>query len=222
MNPYVQQRLTGIQQQLVGLHVEGAGLSSATKGGEREDFVNKFLANIMPPPYRFGDGDITDADGNKSGQVEVVVEYPFLPSLPMVGGESRLYLAEGVAAVIEVKSNISSQWGEVQKTAAAVKKLQRKFGATISMGGEAPGSEIPFFAVGYTGFAKLETLQAKLEDKNIDGILVLDKGLFVSQASFSGINVGGGPWGLWGLIQCVHSATSVLKAASASPLDYAM
>jgi hypothetical protein len=179
----------------------------------------------MPPPYRFGDGDITDAKGSKSGQVEVVVvvvvEYPFLPSLPMVGSQSRLYLAEGVAAVIEVKSNISSQWGEVEKTAAAVKKLDRNFGATFSMG-EVPGPKIPFFAVGYTGLARLDTLKAKLQNQNIDGILVIDKGLFISGSSFHEITVEGSPWALWGLIQCMHPAASVLKAASASPLDYAM
>ena len=52
-------------------------------------------AKGLPPIYRFGTGDATDSTGNKSGQLDVVVEYPFSPSLPVVGtGQSRLYLAE--------------------------------------------------------------------------------------------------------------------------------
>ncbi|HEY4507692.1 MAG TPA: DUF6602 domain-containing protein [Candidatus Paceibacterota bacterium] len=194
-------------------------MSSATKGGEREDFINKFLAEVMPPPYRFGDGDITDQNGGKSGQVDLVVEFPFLPSIPMIGGSSRLYLAEGVAAVIEVKSSLDSQWKEVEKTATAVKKLERKFGATLSMG-NTPQVRIPVFAVGYTGWKEIETLKSKLANKDIDGLLVIDPGLFVSNHNYQGITAHG-PWALWGLLQCIHLATSSLKAASANPLDYA-
>lgn len=218
-NQYIHQRLTGIQTQLLGLHVGGGSMSSSTKGGEREDFVNKFLSEVMPLPYRFGDGDITDRNGAKSGQVEIVVEYPFLPSLPMIGSKSRLYLSEGVAAVVEVKSSLDSQWNEVQKTAAAVKKLEREFGATFSMGNP-PSPKIPFFAVGYTGWKSLEALQSKLEDPNIDAILVIDGGFFASNNDFQGLTATG-PWSLWGLIQCIYLSTSTLKAASANPLDYA-
>lgn len=218
-NKHIFERLSGIQQQLIGLHRGGATLSSATKGGEREDLINKYLGGIMPPPYRFGDGDITDNNGERSGQVEIVVEYPFLPSLPMVGGSSRLYLAEGVAAVIEVKSSIDSQWDDVKKTAVAVKKLKRDFGATFAMGGT-PQEKIPFFAVGYTGWKEVETVKSKLSD-DVDGILIIDSGIFVSNQAFGEI-IAPGPWALWGLIQCIHSAASTLKAATANPLDYAL
>ena len=56
-----------------------------------------------------GTGDATDAGGNRSGQLDVVVEYPFAPSLPLGVGTTRLYLAEGVAAVVEVKSDAAGQ-----------------------------------------------------------------------------------------------------------------
>jgi hypothetical protein len=218
-NKHIFQRLAGIQTQLIGLHGGGVTMSSATKGAEREDFISKFLAEVMPPPYRFGNGDISDQNGEKSGQVEIVVEYPFLPSLPMAGVSTRLYLAEGVAAVIEVKSSIDKQWEEVKRTATAVKRLERKFGATFSMGTR-PQSQIPFFAVGYTGWKELETVKSKLENKDIDGILIIEDGMFVSNENYQGITARG-PWALWGLIQCIHLAASTLKAASANPLDYA-
>jgi hypothetical protein len=210
----------GIQAQLIGLHGGGATMSSATKGTEREDFTSKFLEEVMPPSYRFGDGDISDQNGKKSGQLEIVVEYPFLPSLPMVGGSTRLYLAEGVAAVIEVKSSLDAQWKEVEETAMAVKRLERKFGATVSMMGPQPQPQIPFFAVGYTGWKKLDTIKSKLENKNIDGVLIIENGMFVSNENYQGITAKG-PWALWGLIQCIHLATSTLKATLVNPSDYA-
>lgn len=219
-NQHVFQRLEGIQGQLVALHAGGASLSSAAKGGEREDFINKFLAEIVPTPYRFGSGDITDTKNMKSGQVDLVVEYPFLPSLPMIGGSSRLFLAESVAAVVEVKSDLSAQWGEVQSTARAVKTLDRRYSGGIHMGRELT-PKIPVFAVGYKGWSTLRTLESKLkEDSNIDAILVIDGGLFLANEQFFAMSATG-PWALWGLIQCLHTASSTVVVASANPIDYA-
>lgn len=196
-------------------------MSSATKGAEREDFINKFLADTLPPTFRFGDGDITDRNGLKSGQVEIVVEYPFLPSLPMMGTKSRLYLAEGVGAVVEVKSNLKSQWDEAIKTAAAVKKLQRIIQPIISIG-DGPSQKVPFFVVGYKGWTDPETVKKKLaECGDIDGILIIDPGIFISNNSFGAITAGG-PWSLWGLIHCLHKSVSSLQAVYTSPLDYAL
>ena len=116
-NQHVLQRLVGIQTILKGVHQAGVTMSAATKGQERAAFIDQFLAQLMPLPYRFGTGDAIDLASNKSGQLDVVVEYPFAPSLPLVGGPSRLYLAEGVAAVVEVKSNAEAQWNDALHTA---------------------------------------------------------------------------------------------------------
>ena len=71
-------------------------MSAASKGAERQAFIESFLTNVLPPTFRFGSGDATDAAGHRSGQLDVVVEYPFSPSLPSFGGPgvTRLYLAE--------------------------------------------------------------------------------------------------------------------------------
>jgi len=120
-------RLTGIQQQLMGAYEASSQMSSSTKGSEREFFVDLFLSNVLPTPYRFGSGDITDIHSNRSGQIDVVVENPYLPSLPIVGCKNlRLYLAEGVACAIEVKSNLADQWNQVSKTLEKVKDLRRE------------------------------------------------------------------------------------------------
>ncbi|NGM49532.1 hypothetical protein G5B46_07935 [Caulobacter sp. 602-2] len=217
-NQHVLQRLIGLQTILSGVHQSGIGLSSATIGQERAAFIDEFLAKVLPPIYRFGTGDATDASGKRSGQLDVVVEYPFAPSLPTVGaGQTRLYLAESAAAVVEVKSNLSSQWGDAVKTANALAPLQRTFGSTMSFG-PAPTSRIPVFAVGYTGWKNIAPLQTHLINApNLDGALVIDSGLYVSKRGLTAT----GPWALWGLICDLHAITNSLQSASTNPLAYA-
>jgi hypothetical protein len=111
-NQFLLERLRGIQAILMGVHQSSGPLSASSKGQERQSFIDCFLSKVLPPIFRFGSGDATDAAGNKSGQLDVVIEYPFAPTLPTFAGETRLYLAEGVAAVVEVKSNVAAQWNE--------------------------------------------------------------------------------------------------------------
>ncbi|MDT9013476.1 hypothetical protein RQP55_08575 [Novosphingobium sp. APW14] len=218
-NPHVLQRLTGLQAILNGIYQSSVGLSSATIGQERAAFIDEFLAKVLPPIYRFGTGDATDASGAKSGQLDVVVEYPFAPSLPTVGaGQTRLYLAEAAAAVVEVKSNLANQWTDAVNTANALATLHRSFGASMSFG-NGPASQIPLFAVGYTGWKNISTLQNNLNAcPNIMGALVIDAGLYASRSGL----VAQGPWALWGLIADLHFITNSLQSASTDPLAYAL
>ena len=219
VNQHILQRLTGLQTILNGVHQSGIGLSSATVGQERAAFIDQFLAKVLPPIYRFGTGDATDSNGAKSGQLDVVVEYPVMPSLPIVGeGQTRLYLAECAAAVLEVKSNLAGQWNDAAKTANALAPLQRSFGPAISFGA-GPQPRIPLFAVGYTGWSTMQTLQSHLNNcPNIDGTLVIDVGLYASKFGFTA----SGPWALWGLIIDLHRVTNSLLGASTNPLAYAV
>lgn len=195
-------------------------MSASTKGIERQAFVEGFLANVFPPTYRFGQGDATDVSGKRSGQLDVVVEYPFGPSLPLVGGSARLYLAESVAAVVEVKSNVASQWTEVLGTASALAPLSRKFGATMIMG-QAPQLTIPLFAVGYKGWSTAEAVARYLsQTPTVAGILVIESGLFAMQPAYGGLTVQGEAEALWGLVCGIHLVTSGLRAASTDPTEY--
>jgi hypothetical protein len=94
--------------------------------------------------------------------------------------------------------------------------IQRKFGILMATG-RLPEPRIPLFAVGYRGWKQLETIRERINDAPIDGILVIDPGLFLSR----GVTVDG-PWSLWALIACLHESVSTLKAIGASPLAYAM
>jgi hypothetical protein len=221
VNTHILSRLQGIQTILNGVHQASAPMTNNTIGAERQAFIDNFLAAVFPNHYRFGTGDATDRNNNRSGQLDVVIEYPFAPSLPIPSGQTRLYLAESIAAVIEVKSNIASQWTQATHTASQLAPLSRDFGGTLMMGQQVT-TEIPFFVVGYTGWNQIQTLQANLATvPNIHGILVINQGLFVSSPQFGSMTATGA-WALWGLISCLHTAMSTMKITSFTPLTYAI
>jgi hypothetical protein len=210
-------RLEGIRQLLVSSHQATAGSSSATKGTERADFLNAFLAETLPPLYRFGSGDITDSAGHESGQLDIVIEQPFAPNLPIQSGLPRLYLAEGVAAVIEVKSNVSSQWQQVLHTAKQLEPIRRQFGASMTMG-MGPLPFVPLFAVGYTGWSTNGSLHQSLATapEIIAGILVIEPGLYVSRFGVQATKAAA----LWALICDLHTITNSLQSAATDPRAY--
>jgi hypothetical protein len=224
-NGYVFERLAGIQTILNGVRQASTPMSSNTKGTERQSFIEDFLSKVLPPIYRFGTGDATDLAGHRSGQLDVVIEYPFSPSLPNVSGgatttTTRLYLAESVASVIEVKSDISRQWPEAVRTSELLASVKRAYGASIVMG-MSPTPEIPLFVASYTGWKTMASLQANLAaTPGIAGILVIDAGLFLSAPAFGSMQATGA-WALWGLICTLHMITSSLQSASTNPVSYA-
>lgn len=219
-NQYLSERLTGIGYCLMGAHQAGRHLSSATKGTEREAFIRLFLEEVFTPSFRFGHGDITDSVGQISGQCDIVVEYPFVPSVPVPGGGARLYLAEGVAAVIEVKSNLLAQWDEVVATAKKIKELTRNINPLVTVG-VAETSKIPVFAVGYTGWKTMESIAGKLDGSEVDGAFIIDSALFVANSNFFGGVRASGPVAMWLLMATLQEAMSTVKLADPSLLAYA-
>lgn len=206
---------------LLGAYAANKSMSANTKGVERQTFIDSFLSQVLPSHFRFGTGDATDRSGAKSGQLDVVVEYPFVPSLPIVGSEkTRLYLAEGISAVIEVKSDVANQWSEVLHTATQLAALKRQYGSGVSFGPQAT-AHIPFFVVGYTGWKNIDSLKSKLQPGLVEGILVIDSLQFASTERFMGITAGGTPAALWALICAIHLASSMGgSVASEVPIQY--
>ena len=113
-------------------------------------------------------------------------------SMPFRENRQRLYLAESVAAVIEVKSNLSSQWSEVESTVAAVKTLRRDLREPERYIEETPPATepqlkvrdiIPCYVAAYRGHTTIEGLQQRLastaEACRPDGALVIASGCFV-------------------------------------------
>ncbi len=220
LNPHIEKRLVGLGTILMGVHGASASLSSATKGAEREAFVRLFLEEFFPRGFRFGHGDITDSHDQKSGQCDIVVEYPFIPSIPLPGGGSRLYLAEGVASVIEVKSDVAGQWNEVLSTASKLESLKRNVNPQMVIANEF-GDSIPMFAVGYDGWRTAKTIREKLDNSPVDCVLVIKHGIFVANRKFFGGIESSGAVALWLFITALNEAMSYIKTADPSLLDYA-
>lgn len=219
-NPHLIQRLTAIQQSLMAQRAGAIGLPSAVAGNERETFLRDFLQKVFPAHRRFTSGVITDAEGNLSGQVDIAVEYGFSPSFPMPGTEERLLLAESIALVIEVKSDLASQWSEVQKTTEKVKVLKRVLEGFTIVSGAPPPSSIPVIAVGYKGHSTIEALSKRLESTPLecrpDGALVIDSGCFVGLGMTTS-----GPLGLYALALGIDVLLGQLIASRPNLARYA-
>lgn len=190
VNPHLKRRLEAILSQLRAAH-DGHGASSATRGAEREAFVDLMLRGCMPAPYRFGSGEVTDAHGNVSGQIDVVIEHAFFPSFPLLGtAQQRLYLIEGVAIAIEVKSSA----GQFDKAVETMRKF-RALEADADFPKEekrhrmllgAIGTGVPtsfpermgFAIVVFKGFSKPETLIERCALDDVDVVLQFDPPIF--------------------------------------------
>jgi hypothetical protein len=227
-NQHIIDRLEGIQKMLMGAHKAGSQMSNASRGSEREAFINAFLCEVLPPQFRFGSGDITDQSMKRSGQLDIVIEFPFVPSLPIVTGKSpRLYLAEGVLAVVEVKSDIRKQWKEVERTADSLSKIKRNYGTGFTFG-VAAGSRIPLYAVSYEGWKDFAMVERHLdENPSVSGILIIQHGHFSGVYKYEEKDQQGKPMekefsrqskssamALWELISCLHFGGSMMTSTT--------
>jgi len=177
MNNFVQQRLQAYLHHLKLVHQSGSLLASASKGNERDAVIKCILSAVVGPTLRIGTGEITDLGGNQSGQLDIVIEYPHSISLPAPGlpDGPRQYMAEGVCAVIEVKSNLASQWNQVEKSYEKVAPLRRHFtGPRVEFRGGADVS-VPYFVVGYRGWGDMDAICRRRETSGVSGIFVIEE-----------------------------------------------
>jgi hypothetical protein len=185
MNPFLVNRLRAIRSSLLATYAGGEGLPNAVIGVEREAFIREFISKVFPPHYRFVGGSIIDSLSQEiSGQVDIAVLLPSAPSFPMPSaGDQRLVLAENVGVVIEVKSNISTQWGQVLETIKKIKPL-KKFMRKGENEGELIVADIPVIAVGYKGWKDVWALKEHWERENKDvrpdAVLIIEQQAFVS------------------------------------------
>ncbi len=216
-NQHVMNRLQALLDFFSALDSGGKTLSSSMKGLERELFIQYALSHIIAPPFRIGSGDITDLSGQRSGQLDIVIEYGNSISFPLLCAvhTPRLYLAEGVCAVIEVKSDLSGKWGEVLSSSSRLKTLRRSYSDWISYGKMA--HQIPYFAVGYRGWKTMDTLQRKFQQSDLDGLLVLDSGLFCGKKYQEK-----GPASLYAFFMALQELTGGLISALSDYKAYAL
>jgi hypothetical protein len=184
VNVYLKQRLDGLLDHFRAGFLAGLEGASANRGTEREAFLSAFLSQVLPPIYRVGTGEITDDNGKRSGQLDIIIEMPWAPSFGFPGSPVRLYPAEAVGVVIEVKSNVADQWTEVERTAASLGALRQRLsghsvhGDTLRIHNESV-EPIPIFVVGYRGWKSVAPVKSRLLTSELDGILILENPLFV-------------------------------------------
>ncbi|WBF43754.1 DUF6602 domain-containing protein [Serratia rubidaea] len=248
INKVLYERLGSVLD-MMNANYRGVGSSpSAVKGSARSEFINSYLKNVIPQGLRITtSGEVIDSLGNATGELDIIIENGHFPNIPIVGNDSaRLFFAEGVAAVIEVKSDLKGQWNEAVSTGTKLGFITRNFGNTnvsnykgaqmvilntefnnpnlpkVKMPPETRLlKKIPYFVVGYTGWEKFETLNEKLESNKdvISGILQLDKGFFVSGECFKGVHVSG-PLSLLALINAIYESYSYIKSTNADLISY--
>ena len=142
MNEQLRARVNGIREGLMAHYHATKLLPNAAKGDEREALVRGFFKNVFPAPYRFGTGAVTDAIGRVSGQLDAIIEWPFFASFPGPLGIERLYLAESVAFVIEVKSDLNAQWEQVQKVVQQLRPLRRHWRTHVALNATGTSTEV--------------------------------------------------------------------------------
>jgi len=156
--------------------------ASANIGYNRELFCKRFLSGVLPPRLSVRQGEIWDSQGNKTGQLEVVILRDDAPSLKF--GQADAFLAEGVFGVIEVKSNLSrTKLQEALATLNRVKNLSHSgIGAMISSG---PVLGRPLRCIfAYEGATWDTLIQELSKPESIDTadlVCVLDSGALASR-----------------------------------------
>jgi hypothetical protein len=184
--------LQGIVEAAKSTGQTSSSLSNNTKGSSRENFIRNYLKKIIPDNYRFGSGEVIDSKGNSSGQVDIVIENVLSPSFPLepTEGNERLYIAEGVGAIIEVKSDIKKQWNQVESKIEKISRINRKIDEPIKIKYEPKPfwqqhpEKIPFYLVGFKGPKDIEDgYKLLISSLSIFGILSIDPLFFCSRNS---------------------------------------
>lgn len=81
------------------------------QSANRESLCQLFLTSHLPPGFRATNGEVVDAHGNHTGRADVVIVNETAPYLTIDGSNSVItpILADYVLAVVEVKSNLTSE-----------------------------------------------------------------------------------------------------------------
>jgi len=151
--------------------------SPTTLGRNREFFCSEFLSKVLPLKLSVKKGEIWDSQNNRTGQLDIIVVRDDCPCLHI--GSDDIYLAEGIFAVIEVKSNLTTtKLQEAANTLSQVEALSISGGATIY---SPPVLNRPLRIVfSYSG-ATWETLRNYLTETSLndafDIICILNRGV---------------------------------------------
>nr|MDO8100129.1 hypothetical protein [Candidatus Njordarchaeota archaeon] len=170
--------------------------STTNVGSNREMFCNMFLRHVLPPRLRVSNGEIMDSDGKTSNQLDIIVIRDDCPSLHY--GKSNTFLVEGVFAVIEVKSNLTT--AELRDSMEKLKRVGSltATGSTLVQSSPHKFDQIVFnrplryvFAYESATWETLTKELVKTENSDVaDMICVLNRGALFPRPSLDGFGTG--------------------------------
>jgi len=234
MHPELISRIEGMRNIAMAHHKAGCGMANAVIGNERENFIKYLLSKIFPNSYRFSSGEIIDISGKRSGQVDVVMEYPYEPSFPSPAGDERLLIAESVIIAFEVKSS-DSQMSEVIDKSRLINNLYRNLNIHMWYGDDEGDQafpkehldikhKIPNIAVFYKGPVKSETFFNKYSEMNVDerptAMIALDSGYFIFGSNDGNIITFQGIDGIYALICLICEISNRIAGAQTAVSIY--
>jgi hypothetical protein len=164
-------------------YAEHAGILAQhgdVKGAAREGFVRVFLQDNLPSLVEFKTGEIIDSKGQRSGQLDIVLQSIAAPRMAIF--ESiQTTMVDAAIAVIEVKSSLTtgrchtrSGLRSALRTFQKVKALERTTPIHSLAADARPHTKTPCFLVAYEG-PTAETLLQGLCDYSRHSNLAIDE-----------------------------------------------
>ena len=92
------------------------------RGSEREAVLKSFLSAYLPTRYGISSGEIVDYQGGTSHQCDLIIYDHYNCPLLLAGRDVRIFPAESVLAVIEVKSVLSAK--EIEDSIEKIRDLK--------------------------------------------------------------------------------------------------
>lgn len=110
-------------------HIQTQIKHMGERGSEREAVLKSFLVAYLPTRYGISSGEILDSQGTTSHQCDLIIYDHYNCPLLLAGRDVRIFPAESVLAVIEVKSVLSAkEIGDSVGKIRDLKNLTRKNG----------------------------------------------------------------------------------------------
>lgn len=150
------------------------------RGSERELGLMQFLQSYLPARYALSSGEIVDVEGNTSHECDLVIYDPQKCPLLLASKDYRVFPAEPVFAIVEVKSVLTTtELEDAMRKIAAVKKLRRRNGsiAGIVFAYKSGRKTNPMSTIASHMIQRVR--QHPGEDAYVDLLCVLDSGLIL-------------------------------------------
>lgn len=166
------------QQELYGAYKTSAALGhSVAKGNERELIASQFLSQHMPSAVEVSQGILIDQDTvdfslltqTTSPQLDLLLVISNLPHMTLYGG-SKMFFAESVIAVIEVKTELSvSGIDGILQHCRKVKERRRQVlgiywreSDDLTSG---PSEKVPYYVIAFDSSKNAEEIMTILRKK---------------------------------------------------------